>query len=327
MRAMTIPEPGGPDALVWTEVPDAVPGQGEVLVQVVASAVNRADLLQRQGKYPPPPGASPYPGMECSGRIVALGTGVAGWRVGEEVCALLAGGGYAELVAVPSGQILPIPVGVSLMDTAALPEVCCTVWSNLVMVARLRPGETVLIHGGSSGIGTMAIQIAARRGAKAFCTVGSEVKRERCRRLGADLAIDYRNEDFVAAVREQTGGRGVDVILDIMGASYLDRNIDALAPGGRLVIIGTQGGATAELNIGKLLVKRGSVTATTLRSRSLAEKAEIVTAVHAHVWPMIDAGDVRPVVDRVLPIAQAAEAHRVLESSSHIGKVLLSVIP
>jgi putative PIG3 family NAD(P)H quinone oxidoreductase len=325
VHAITIPTPGGPDVLTWAEVPEPVPGTGEVLVEVVAAGVNRADLLQRQGHYPPPPGAPPYPGMECSGRIAALGAAVAGWQVGDEVCALLAGGGYAEEVAVPAGQLLPVPAGVSLVEAAALPEAACTVWSNLGMVAGLRPGDTVLVHGGSGGIGTMAIQVAVARGAEVYCTAGSEAKRERCRQLGASLAIDYQSDDFVARVRERTDGRGVDIVLDIMGGSYLSRNVDALATGGRLVVIGTQGGRHADLNLGTLLAKRASIHATTLRSRPLEEKAAIVAAMQANVWPMIESGVVLPVVDRVLPIQQAAEAHRVIESGNHIGKVLLQV--
>ncbi|MGZ0201680.1 NAD(P)H-quinone oxidoreductase [Streptomyces sp. RM1] len=323
MHAITIPEPGGPEALVWDEVPDPVPGEGEVLVEVVAGAVNRADILQRQGFYDPPPGASPYPGLECSGRIAALGPGVSGWAVGDEVAALLAGGGYAEKVAVPAGQLLPVPQGVDLAQAAALPEVACTVWSNVFMVAHLRPGETLLVHGGSSGIGTMAIQLAKALGAKVAVTAGTKEKLERCAELGADILINYREQDFVAEIKEATGGAGADVILDNMGAKYLDRNIQALAANGRLAIIGMQGGAKAELNIGALLSKRAAVSATSLRARPLDEKAAIVAAVREHVWPLLAAGHVRPVVDRALPMPEAAQAHRVVEESGHIGKVLL----
>ncbi|CAK7287378.1 NAD(P)H-quinone oxidoreductase [Streptomyces misionensis] len=323
MHAITIPEPGGPEALVWDEVPDPVPGEGEVLVEVVAGAVNRADILQRQGFYDPPPGASPYPGLECSGRIAALGPGVSGWAVGDEVAALLAGGGYAEKVAVPAGQLLPVPEGVDLAQAAALPEVVCTVWSNVFMVAHLNPGETLLVHGGSSGIGTMAIQLAKAVGAKVAVTAGTKEKLERCAELGADILINYREQDFVAEVKEATGGAGADVILDNMGAKYLDRNIQALAVNGRLAIIGMQGGAKAELNIGTLLSKRAAVSATSLRARPLDEKAAIVAAVREHVWPLLAAGHVRPVVDRALPMPEAAQAHRVVEESGHIGKVLL----
>ncbi|GHI06338.1 NADPH:quinone oxidoreductase [Streptomyces cellostaticus] len=323
MHAITIPEPGGPEALVWDEVPDPVPGEGEVLVEVAASAVNRADILQRQGFYNPPPGASPYPGLECSGRIAALGSGVSGWSVGDEVCALLAGGGYAGKVAVPAGQLLPVPDGVDLKQAAALPEVVCTVWSNVFMVAHLRPGETLLVHGGSSGIGTMAIQLAKAVGAKVAVTAGTKEKLEYCAELGADVLINYREQDFVAEIERATDGAGADVILDNMGAKYLDRNVRALAVNGRLAIIGMQGGVKGELNIATLLNKRAAVSATSLRARPLSEKAAIVAAVREHVWPLLAAGQVRPVVDRELPMPEAPEAHRVLEASDHIGKVLL----
>ncbi|MFI8367390.1 NAD(P)H-quinone oxidoreductase [Streptomyces sp. NPDC085460] len=323
MHAITIPEPGGPEALVWAEVPDPVPGEGEVLVEVVASAVNRADVLQRQGFYNPPPGSSPYPGLECAGRITALGPGVSGWSVGDEVCALLVGGGYAQRVAVPAGQLLPVPKGVDLATAAALPEVACTVWSNVFMIAHLRPGETLLVHGGASGIGTMAIQLGKAVGAKVVVTAGSPEKLARCAELGADVLIDYRTQDFVEELRKATDGAGADVILDIMGAKYLDRNVQALAVSGRLVVIGLQGGVKGELNLGALLAKRAAVMATTLRARPLQEKAAIVAAVREHVWPLVEGGTVRPVVDRTLPMPEAAEAHRVLESGAHVGKVLL----
>ncbi|SEN45029.1 NAD(P)H-quinone oxidoreductase [Actinacidiphila rubida] len=316
MYAITIPQPGGPEALTWAEVPDPVAGEGEVVVEVAATAVNRADLLQRQGFYNPPPGASPYPGLECSGRIIEVGLGVSGWEVGDEVCALLAGGGYAQKVAVPSGQLLPVPKGVDLVEAAALPEVTSTVWSNVFMVAHLRPGETLLVHGGASGIGTMAVQLGKAVGAKVAVTAGSADKLEACRDLGADILINYRDEDFATAVTP-------DVILDIIGAKYLERNVDALAVNGRLVIIGMQGGIKAELNLATLLTKRAAVAATSLRPRPLEEKAAIVAAVREHVWPLIDAGVVRPVIDRVLPIAEVAEAHRALEGA-HVGKVLLT---
>ncbi|MEU5087068.1 NAD(P)H-quinone oxidoreductase [Streptomyces sp. NPDC021356] len=323
MHAITIPEPGGPEALVWDEVPDPVPGEGEVLVEVVAGAVNRADIMQRQGHYDPPPGASRYPGLECSGRISALGPGVSGWAVGDEVCALLAGGGYAEKVAVPAGQLLPVPPGVDLKQAAALPEVTCTVWSNVFMVAHLRPGETLLVHGGSSGIGTMAIQLAKAAGARVAVTAGTEEKLEKCAELGADILINYREQDFVEEIRQATDGAGADVILDNMGAKYLDRNVRALAVNGRLAIIGMQGGTKAELNIGVLLGKRAAVSATSLRARPLDEKAAIVAAVREHVWPLFAQGHVRPVVDREVPMREAASAHRLVEESSHVGKVLL----
>ncbi|MFE4663165.1 NAD(P)H-quinone oxidoreductase [Streptomyces hydrogenans] len=323
MHAITIPEPGGPEALVWAEVPDPVPGEGEVLVEVVASAVNRADALQRQGFYNPPPGSSPHPGLECAGRITAVGPGVSGWSVGDEVCALLVGGGYAERVVVPAGQLLPVPKGVDLATAAALPEVACTVWSNVFMIAHLRPGETLLVHGGGSGIGTMAIQLAKAVGAKVVVTAGSPEKLARCAELGADVLIDYRTQDFVEELHRATDGAGADVILDIMGAKYLDRNVQALAVSGRLVVIGLQGGVKGELNLGALLAKRAAVMATTLRARPLEEKAAIVAAVREHVWPLVEGGTVRPVVDRTLPMPEAAEAHRLLESGAHVGKILL----
>ncbi|CAL9479762.1 NAD(P)H-quinone oxidoreductase [Streptomyces sp. enrichment culture] len=323
MHAITIPEPGGPEALVWGEVPDPEPREGEVLVEVVAGAVNRADLLQRQGFYDPPPGASPYPGLECSGRITALGPGVSGWAVGDEVCALLSGGGYAQKVAVPAGQLLPVPEGLDVRQAAALPEVACTVWSNVFMVAHLRPGETLLVHGGSSGIGTMAIQLGKAVGARVAVTAGTKEKLERCAELGADVLINYREQDFVAEVERATDGAGADVILDNMGAKYLDRNVRALAVNGRLAIIGMQGGVKGELNIGALLAKRAALSATSLRARPPAEKAAIVAAVREHVWPLVAGGHVRPVIDREIPMPDAATAHRVLEESGHVGKVLL----
>jgi putative PIG3 family NAD(P)H quinone oxidoreductase len=323
MYAITIPEPGGPEALVWDEVPDPEPGEGEVLIEVAASAVNRADLLQRQGFYDPPPGACPYPGLECSGRIAALGPGVSGWAVGDEVCALLSGGGYAEQVVVPAGQVLPVPAGLDVRQAAALPEVVCTVWSNVFMIAHQRPGETLLVHGGSSGIGTMAIQLAKAVGAKVAVTAGTKEKLDHCAGLGADILINYREQDFVEEIKRATGGTGADVILDIMGAKYLERNVKALAVNGRLAIIGLQGGVKGELNIGVLLGKRAAISATTLRARPLDEKTTIVAAVREHVWPLVAAGHVRPVVDREVPMSDAASAHRVLEESEHIGKVLL----
>ncbi|GAB49914.1 NAD(P)H-quinone oxidoreductase [Mobilicoccus pelagius] len=325
MKAVTIPEPGDLDALVVAEVEDPTPKPGEVLVDVVAAGVNRADLLQRQGHYDPPPGSSPYPGLEVSGRISALGEGIEGWSVGDEVCALLVGGGYAEKVAVPAGQLLPIPAGVSLVDAAALPEVASTVWSNVFMTCGLERGETLLVHGGGSGIGTMAIQLAHALGARVAVTAGSREKLEACRELGADILIDYKEQDFVQALKDATDGHGADVILDVIGAKYLPRNVDALATGGRLVVIGMQGGVKGELHIGKLLTKRGAVHATSLRARPLEEKAEIVAAVRKHVWPLVESGEVRPIVHTTLPLADVRDAHRILDESSHIGKVLLTV--
>jgi putative PIG3 family NAD(P)H quinone oxidoreductase len=326
VRAVTTSGPGGPEVLGWGEVPDPVAGPGEVVVDVVATAVNRADLLQRAGHYPPPRGASEVLGLECSGVVSEVGEGVTGWSVGDEVCALLAGGGYAERVAVPAVQLLPRPAGVELATAAALPEVTCTVWSNVFQLAGLRRGETFLVHGGSSGIGTMAIQLAARAGARVVATAGSAAKLAACRELGADVTVDYKTEDFVERVRAETGGAGADVVLDNMGAAYLARNVDALAVGGRLVVIGMQGGTRAELDLGKLLAKRASVAATALRSRpptGPGGKEGIVAAVRAHVWPDVERGVVRPVVDRRLPMSRAAEAHRVVEASEHVGKVLL----
>jgi putative PIG3 family NAD(P)H quinone oxidoreductase len=322
VNAITIPRSGGPEVLAWETVPDPEPAAGEVLVDITASAVNRADLMQRQGFYPPPPGAPPYPGLECSGRIAALGEGVTGWKVGDEVCALLAGGGYATRVAVPAGQVLPKPAAVSLRDAAALPEVACTVWSNVGQLAHLAKGETFLVHGGASGIGTHAIQVAKALGATVLCTAGTPEKLARCRELGADVTINYKTEDFAARVREETGG--VDVILDSIGAKYLARNIESLAVNGRLVIIGLQGGAKAEIDLSAMLRKRATLIATALRARPVPEKSAIVAAVHGRVWPLIESGSVRPVVDRVLPMAQAAEAHRVVEASEHVGKVVLA---
>jgi len=322
MQAMTLPSFGGPEVLTLAELDDPVPGPGEVLLDVAATAVNRADLMQRQGLYPPPPGAPAHPGLECSGTVAALGEGVAGWEVGDRVCALLSGGGYATRVAVPAGQLLPVPAGLSLVEAAALPEVACTVWSNVFMRADLQPGEVFLVHGGSSGIGTMAVQLANHLGARVFATVGSPEKAERVAALGAERAVLYRSEDFVEVVRAEGGA---DVVLDVMGAAYLARNVQALADGGRLVVIGLQGGARAELDLGALLAKRGSVHATALRSRSASSKAAIVQAVLAGVWPLLETGEVRPVVDRVLPLAQAAQAHRVVEQSGHVGKVVLQV--
>jgi putative PIG3 family NAD(P)H quinone oxidoreductase len=324
MRAITIPEPGGPDALVLDEVPAPEPRADEVLIDVVAAGVNRADVMQRLGHYPPPPGASPYPGLEVSGRILAVGDDVQQWHPGDEVCALIDGGGYAERVVAPAGQVLPVPRGVSLVDAAGLPEVAATVWSNVFLVANIQPGQVLLVHGGSSGIGTMAIQLAKAVGARVAVTAGSREKLDYCASLGADFLVNYREEDFVGRVRELTDGHGADVILDNMGAKYLGRNVDLLAPGGRLVTIGLMGGRTTELDLGMLLAKRGAVIATSLRSRPPMEKAAIVAAVREHVWPLIEAGQVRPVIHSRHPLEHAAEAHREMEASGHIGKILLT---
>jgi putative PIG3 family NAD(P)H quinone oxidoreductase len=322
VHAVTIPAPGGPDVLTWSEVDDPVPGDGEVLIDVAAAGVNRADLLQRAGLYPPPPGAPPYPGMECSGRIRALGPGVTGWQVGDEVCALLTGGGYAEQVAARADHCLPVPSGVDLIQAAGLPEAACTVWNNVFELGRLASLDTVLIHGGGSGIGTFAIQLAAARGARVLTTARA-AKHSTLLDLGAEVTIDYSTDDFVAAVQTATAGRGVDVVLDIIGASYLERNVNVLATGGRLVIIGMQGGRRAELDIAPLMVKRGSVIATTLRTRPADEKAAIVAGVREHVWPLVESGLVRPVIHQRIPLTDAPAAHRLVESTEHIGKVLL----
>lgn len=322
MRAAVTSGTGGPDVLSVGEVDEPTPAAGEVLLDVVATAVNRADTLQRRGFYPPPPGASDIIGLECSGRIAALGEGVEGWSVGDEVCALLAGGGYAERVAVPVGQVMPVPAGVSLVEAAALPEVTATVWSNVFMTAHLAKGERFLVHGGAGGIGTMAIQLAAARGAEVFATGGSPDKLELCRSLGASRAISYRDEDFVEVLKE---AGGADVILDNMGASYLGRNVEALATGGRLVIIGMQGGAKGELDINALLRKRASVTATSLRARPLAEKAAICCGVVENVWPLVASGAIRPIVENTMPLDDVATAHQLMEDGGHSGKIVLTV--
>jgi putative PIG3 family NAD(P)H quinone oxidoreductase len=323
MKAVVITEFGGPDVLQLRDVPDPVVGPGEVVIDIAATAVNRADLMQRMGHYPPPPGAPEWPGLECSGTISAIGAGVLHWNLGDEVCALLAGGGYAERVAVPVGQLLPLPAGVDLLDAAALPEVTCTVWSNVFMAAGLRPGEVLLVHGGSSGVGTMAIQLAKQVGATVAVTAGSAAKLERCRELGADITVNYHEEDFVTAVRNATYGHGADVVLDNMGASYLSRNIEVLALNGRLVVIGMQGGTKAELNLGTLMSRRAAVISTSLRARPAPEKATIVSSVCEHVWPLLSSGAVRPVIHDRIPLAQAATGHRMMTESLHVGKILL----
>ncbi|NJP26779.1 NAD(P)H-quinone oxidoreductase [Microbispora sp. SCL1-1] len=318
MRAIVISEPGGPEVLAWQEVPDPRPGPGEVLIEVAASAVNRADLLQRRGLYPPPPGASEIPGLECSGTIIEVGENVPHLAPGDRVCALLAGGGYAERVAVPWQQVMPVPEGVTLDEAAGLPEVACTVWSNVFMTARLRKGETLLVHGGASGIGTMAIQLAKAFGSRVLVTAGSADKLARCRELGADDGVNYREEDFAERFKGQA-----DVILDIIGAKYLPGNLRALATGGRLVVIGLQGGAKGELDLGTLLAKRASIHATGLRTRPVDDKGAICRGVVDNVWPLVAAGAVRPVVHERIPLDQAARAHQMLEEGEHIGKLLL----
>ncbi|NUT08952.1 MAG: NAD(P)H-quinone oxidoreductase [Nonomuraea sp.] len=316
MRAIEITKPGGPEVLEWREVPDPQVERADVLIDVTASAVNRADVHQRQGFYDPPPGAPPYPGLEVSGVVAAVGSDVEHFTPGDEVCALLGGGGYAERVSVPWEQVMPAPKGLPLAEAAGLPEVACTVWSNVFMLARLRRGETLLVHGGASGIGTFAVQLAKALGSRVVATVGSEAKAEQVRKLGADEVVNYREEDFADRVE-------ADVILDIMGAKYLDKNVRALRTGGRLVVIGLQGGRKAELDLGALLTKRASVHATALRSRPVDEKGVIVRSVVDNVWPLVEAGAVRPVVYAEVPMSQAADAHRMLDSGEHVGKILL----
>ena len=324
MRAVTVSEPGGPEVLTLAELPDPEPGSGELVIDVAATAVNRADLLQRQGLYPPPPGASDIIGLECSGTVSAVGPETGSWQVGDQVCALLAGGGYATRVCVPAGQVMPVPDGVDVVTAAALPEVACTVWSNVFMVAGLQPDEHFLVHGGAGGIGTFAIQLASALGARVLTTAGSAEKLAVCADLGADVAINYREDDFVEAVRGATDGQGADVILDNMGASYLGRNVEALATEGRLVIIGMQGGTKGELDISVLLRKRGAVVATALRSRPTAEKAAICAAVAEHVWPLVSDGRIRPIVHTTLPLAEAGDAHALMEAGDNVGKILLT---
>ncbi|QHC55129.1 putative PIG3 family NAD(P)H quinone oxidoreductase [Rathayibacter tanaceti] len=324
MQAIRVENPGPDSRLVLEEVPTPEPGPGEVLLRVAAAGVNRADLGQRAGVYPPPPGVSEILGMEVSGSVVALGAGTTGPRPGDEVCALLSGGGYAEYVAVDVGLLLPVPEGVGLVSAAALPETTATVWSNLVMVAGLGAGDTVLIHGGGSGVGTTGIQIAAALGARVAVTAGSPRKLDACSALGADILIDYRAEDFVDRIRDETDGRGVDVILDPVGGDYLARDLEALATGGRVVFIGNQSGGLGSLDLGVLMRARGSVHATTLRARPLDERREIVEQVRSRVWPLVADGTVRPVVDEVIPLAEVERAHERMRTSGHIGKLLLT---
>ncbi len=324
MYAITVSEPGGPESMSWTKVPDPTPAAGEVIIDVAATAVNRADLLQRQGLYPPPPGASHILGLECSGTISSVGAAISLDRIGEKVTALLAGGGYAQRVAVPIGQVMSVPTGLDLVQAASLPEVACTVWSNLDMTANLSEGEWLLVHGGGSGIGTAAIQIGRALGAHVAVTAGSQEKLDRCAQLGAEVLINYREQDFVEAIRDATGGRGANVILDNMGASYLERNVQALARDGRLVIIGMQGGTRAELDINALLRKNGTVHAASLRGRPESEKASICAQVERNVWPWVHAGLVRPIIDRVLPMKDAAYAHQLLADGAVTGKIVLS---
>ncbi len=325
MRAIEIKEAGGPEMLVMVERPTPEPGANEVLVHVAAAGVNRPDVLQRKGMYPPPPGASDLPGLEVSGTIARVGPGVTTWRQGDQVCGLVSGGGYAEYCIVPAPQCLPLPRGVDLVHAAAIPETTFTVWTNVFERGRLAAGESILIHGGSSGIGTTAIQLAKARGAQVFATAGSADKCRACEQLGAERAFNYRDTDFVAAVKEATNGRGVDVILDMVGGDYLQRNVEALAIEGRLVMIGRQRGMKSELDIMPILRKRLTLTGSTLRTRSVAEKGALAAAVHEHVWPLFAAGRVRVIVHQTFPLAQASDAHRLMEESSHIGKLVLLV--
>ena len=320
---MVCREPGGPEVLEVRELPDPVAGPGEVVLDVAASGVNRADLMQRIGRYPPPTGASDVLGLECAGTVRAVGDEVERWGPGDRVCALLTAGGYADAVAVPAGQLLPVPERLDLVEAAALPEVVCTVWSNVFMTAALQPDELLLVHGGGGGIGTMAIQLAKALGATVVTTVGSADKAARCRELGADLVVNYREQDFVEEVRRLREA-GADVVLDNMGAAYLERNLEVLATEGRLVVIGLQGGRRGELDLGKLLSKRAAVIATSLRARPAAEKAAIVASVEENVWPLVAEGAVRPVVHATFPLEEAPAAHQLVESSGHVGKVVLT---
>ncbi|MXZ70567.1 MAG: NAD(P)H-quinone oxidoreductase [Acidobacteria bacterium] len=323
MTAIEISEPGPPEALRPAVRPTPRPGSGEVLVHVAAAGVNRADVMQREGRYPPPPGASDIPGLEVAGTIAEVGGDVADVAVGDEVCTIVSGGGYAEYCVVPAPQCLPIPPAVSLRDAAALPEAYMTVWTNVFERGRLAAGETFLVHGGSSGIGTAAIPLAKLRGARVFTTAGSEEKCTACTALGADLAINYREQDFLDVVREATGGRGADVILDMVGGAYLQRNIDSLALEGRLVIIALMEGAEAELNLAAVMSKRLTVTGSTLRARRVDQKSAVARAVRQEVWPHLASGELRPMIHAAYPLADASEAHRVMQSSRHVGKLLL----
>ena len=325
MFAIEISAPGGPEVLALAERPQPVPGEGEVLIRVAAAGVNRPDVFQRLGSYPPPPGASDIPGLEVAGVIDQVGAGVTAWHVGDRVCALVAGGGYAEVCVAPAGQCLPVPAGLDMTQAAALPETVFTVWTNVFERGRLRAGETLLVHGGSSGIGTTAIQLAHARGARVFTTAGSAAKCEACRQLGAELAINYREEDFVKAVMTATDGRGVDVILDMVGGDYLARNLAALAFEGRLVQIATLQGAKATIDLRAIMQRRLTLTGSTLRARSVAEKSALAAAVRHHVWPLIESGRMQPLVHATWPLAQAAEAHRTMEAGEHIGKLVLLV--
>ena len=323
MHAIVCTEPGGPEVMQWQKVPDPTPGPGEVIIEVAAAAVNRADLLQRAGNYPPPKGASEILGLECSGTITSVGAAITLDHIGEKVTALLSGGGYATKVAVPIGQVMPVPQGIDTVDAAALPEVACTVWSTLDLGANLSEGEWLLIHGGASGIGTMAIQVARALGAHVAVTAGSRAKLDACARLGAEVLINYNEQEFVEEVRAATGGRGANVILDNMGAAYLGRNVSALARDGRLLIIGMQGGISGELDINALLRKNGTIYASSLRGRPDSEKAAICSQVERNIWPWVHAGVVKPVIDRIMPMQDAAQAHRLLQDGGVTGKIVL----
>ena len=325
MRAVTVPVPGGPRALVVSEVPEPVPGPREVVVDVAAAGVNRADVNQREGHYPSPAGAPSWPGLEVSGTVVALGSEVTTASLGDHVVALLSGGGYADRVAVDEGLLLPYLKGLDLVEAAGLPEAVATVWSNVVMSAQLQAGETLLVHGGSSGVGSIAIQIGKALGATVYATAGTPAKVEFCEQLGADRGIDYRAEDFVAVTQELTGGRGVDVVLDLVGGDYLARDVDALAVGGRVMVIASQGGSSATIDVARLMGKRGRIWGTTLRARPLEERRAIMAEVREHVWPMVASGAVRPVLDSVFPLESAAAAHERMATGEHSGKILLAV--
>jgi NADPH2:quinone reductase len=324
MTAVEISRPGDADVLRPVERPTPRPGEGEVLIRVEAAGLNRGDLMQRRGLYPPPPGASDILGLEAAGRIAALGAGVSGWAVGDAVCAILAGGGYAEYVAAPAVQCMPVPAGLSMVEAAALPETVMTCWTNLVDDGRLKAGETLLIHGGASGIGTTGIQLAKALGAVVFVTAGSAEKCAVCRQLGADLAIDYKTEDFVEVIKAATGGRGVDVVLDMVGGDYVRRDMELLTRFGRHISIGMMGPPEATISTGLIMQKRLTLTGSTLRGRSPAEKGAIAEAVRRVVWPMVAAGKLRPLVHATFPLAQAADAHRALEAGDHIGKIILT---
>jgi NADPH:quinone reductase len=325
MICIEISQPGGPEVLKPAERPDPVPGPGEVLIRVAAAGVNRPDVLQRRGAYPPPPGASDIPGLEVAGTVAAVGAGVDGWRTGDAVCALVSGGGYATMCVAPAPQCLRVPATLDLVAAAAIPETFFTVWTNVFDRGRLQAGETALFHGGTSGIGTTAIQLAAVRGATVFATAGSDEKVRACEALGARHAINYRTQDFVNVIREMTGGAGVDLILDIMGGSYLNRNLAALAVDGRLVQIGLMGGESASVDLRRVLGRRLTITGSTLRPRPVAEKGEIAAALAREVWPLLEAGTIKPIVFKTFPLAEAAAAHSLMESSEHVGKIVLTM--